>query len=424
MKQTCVVSCPIDTYSGYGSIARDFVKSLIISKGDEWDIKILSQRWGNTPYGYLEAHNETDLSSRIIPQLTHQPDIWFQITVPNEFQKIGKVKSIGVTAGMETTLCHHSWIEGCNRMDLVIVPSQHAKKTLEDSVFSQQDPNTKQIVGELKIQVPIEVVFYGIKTDVYKKVTPKKITLDEIPEDFCFLHVGMWTQGDIGHDRKDIGMTIKVFLEVFKNRLNPPALILKTGGASASILDKEGILDRIDFIRKSVRGTLPNIYLVHGDLLDEEVNELYNNSKVKAMVSFTKGEGFGNPLLEFSLTGKPIITSNWSGHLDFLDPDHNFLINGKVEQIHASAAVENIIVPESSWFTIDYTEAGQTMDGVYKKYTKSKEKSTPQADKNREKFSFEKMTELVKGIMDNTVPKVQPLVLPKLKKIEFPKINK
>ena len=51
-----------------------------------------------------------------------------------------------------------------------------------------------------------------------------------------------------------------------------------------------------------------------------EMNSIYNHSKVKAMVSLTKGEGFGRPLLEFSLSQKPLIVSGWSGHMDFLPP--------------------------------------------------------------------------------------------------------
>jgi len=41
-KLNCVVSCPADTYSGYGARSRDFLKALIEAK-PEWDVKILSQ---------------------------------------------------------------------------------------------------------------------------------------------------------------------------------------------------------------------------------------------------------------------------------------------------------------------------------------------------------------------------------------------
>ena len=66
---------------------------------------------------------------------------------------------------------------------------------------------------------------------------------------------------------------------------------------------------------------MPNVYLLHGDLTDKELNSLYNHNKVKVHITFTKGEGFGRPLLEASLTGKPIIAPGWSGHMDFLNSE-------------------------------------------------------------------------------------------------------
>ena len=125
--------------------------------------------------------------------------------------------------------------------------------------------------------------------------------------------------GDFGHDRKNVSLLIKSFYEVFKDKPQKPALILKASIGIASYISRDEILDRIKIIRESVNSTnLPNIYVLNGEFSDGEMNELYNHPKVKAMLSFTKGEGYGRPLLEFSLTGKPIIASGWSGHTDFL----------------------------------------------------------------------------------------------------------
>jgi hypothetical protein len=124
-KPLAIVSCPIDTYSGYGARSRDFVKALIKSK-PEWDVKVLGQRWGNTRFGYLKDHNEVELNSILIPKLTTKPKVWFQITVPNEFQPIGEY-NIGVTAGIETTVCAAPWVQGVNRMDLIITSAQHER---------------------------------------------------------------------------------------------------------------------------------------------------------------------------------------------------------------------------------------------------------------------------------------------------------
>lgn len=428
-KTTCVVSCPIDTYSGYGARSRDFVKALIEAKPD-WDVKILSQRWGNTRFGYLKDHNQENLLSAIIPNLTQQPDIWMQITVPNEFQKVGKY-NIGVTAGIETTLCDPSWIEGCNRMDRVLVSSNHAKKVFEDSKFNIQDNRTGQITGVVELQTKVEVLFEGADINKYAPLAwPTKLKLDEIDEMFAFLVVGHWLPGEVGEDRKNIGYTIKAFLETFKNKPKgkQPALILKVqSGSGTSITDRENVLNKIDAIRKTVRGSLPNIYLVHGDMTDEEVNELYNHGKVKAMISLTKGEGFGRPLLEFSLVNKPIIASAWSGHIDFLDKEFVKYVGGTLTNVHPSAAVDKMLLRESQWFTPDAIQVGQALKDVYDNYKTYKELAKRQGHKSRTSFSYERMRDTLKTMLETGIPefpKQVQLKLPQLKKIELPKLKK
>ena len=427
-KPTLVVSCPIDTYSGYGARSRDFVQSIIDS--DKYDVKILSQRWGNTRFGYLKDHSNTELISRVIPRLTTQPDVWIQITVPNEFQKVGKY-NIGVTAGMETTLCDPSWIQGCNKMDLVIVSSQHAKKTFESSKFDVQDDTTKQITGTVELTTKVEVLFEGADVSKYTPLAfPTKIDLDGIDEQFCFLVVGHWLPGEIGEDRKNIGYTIKSFLETFKNKPTnkQPALLLKVqAGSGTSIMDREAVLDKIDAIRKTVKGKLPNIYVLHGDMTDAEMNELYNHGRVKAMVSLTKGEGFGRPLLEFSLVNKPIIAPYWSGHIDFLSSEYVKFVGGTLTNVHPSAVIEKMILKESQWFTPNAIEVGKAFEDVYKNYDKHKELAKRQGYRSRTEFSYDKMKELVDRLLSNHVPefpKEVQLKLPKFNKIELPKLKK
>lgn len=427
-KPTLVVSCPIDTYSGYGARSRDFVQSIIDS--DKYDVKILSQRWGNTRFGYLKDHSNTELTSRVIPRLTTQPDVWIQITVPNEFQKVGKY-NIGVTAGMETTLCDPTWIQGCNKMDLVIVSSQHAKKTFESSKFDVQDDTTKQITGTVELTTKVEVLFEGADVNKYTPLAfPTKIDLDGIDEPFCFLVVGHWLPGEIGEDRKNIGYTIKAFLETFKNKPlgKKPALLLKIqAGSGTSIMDREAVLDKIDAIRRTVKGTLPNIYVLHGDMTDAEMNELYNHGRVKAMVSLTKGEGFGRPLLEFSLVNKPIIAPYWSGHIDFLSSEYVKFVGGTLTNVHPSAAIDKMILKESQWFTPNPIEVGKAFEDVYKNYDKHKELAKRQGYRSRTEFSYDKMKELVDRLLSNHIPefpKEVQLKLPKFNKIELPKLKK
>ena len=430
MKQLFVISCPIDTFSGYGARSRDVVSSII--KSGKYDVKILSQRWGNTPFGFLQKDNpdHKEIIDCLLPenQLPKQPDIWMQITIPNEFQPVGKY-NIGVTAGIETTICDAAWVEGLNRMNLNLVSSEHAKKVFEQSKFEKRNQQG-QVEGIIELKATVEVLFEGANLNIYKKLESidKESALNDIissiKEEFCYLFVGHWIKGDLGEDRKDISGLIKTFLETFKGVKARPALILKTSSATSSIMDREDMLDRIRAIEEMVGGDLPSIYLLHGDLTDEEINELYNHPKVKAFVSFTKGEGYGRPLLEASITQKPVIASNWSGHTDFLDPEMSILLPGTIKKLHPSAVVPNMLLAESSWFTVDYKKASDVLVDVYKNNKKYIDRAKKQSYRSRTEFSLEKMSEKLLSILDSKVPKQVEFKLPSLNKIELPKLKK
>ena len=428
-KNTFYISAPFDTYSGYGARSRDLIKAII--ELDKYDVKLISQRWGNTPWGFIKNNPEWSFLTEYLnkaPQLTEQPDIWMQITVPNEFQPIGKF-NIGCTAGMETTLVDGSWVEGINRMDVTFTSSNHSKATFLNSIFEKKHTNG-QSLGQVKIEKPIEVLFEGANIDIYKvlDILPKSNlynTLNDIPESFAYLFVGHWLQGDLGQDRKNVGLLIKAFFETFKNKSKKPALILKTSGAGASYMDRNEILKRIDQIKKTVVSTnLPNIYLLHGEFTDLEMNQLYNHPKIKAMINLTKGEGFGRPLLEFSLSKKPIITTGWSGHIDFLNPEFTPLLPGKLENVHDSAVVPNMILKESQWFSVDHGAVGHYLKDVFENYKNYTDGAKRQAFKNKNEFSWEAMKNKIDELFTQYIPdlpKKVELKLPDLKKIELPK---
>jgi len=419
-KLTYVISSPFDTYSGYGARSRDYIKS-VIDLG-KYDVKLMTQRWGETAWGFCDNEPEwAFLKDYLLPdnKLPGKPDIWSQITIPNEFQPVGKY-NIGVTAGIETTVCAGDWIEGMNRMDMNLVSSQHSKKVFEITQFEKKDK--EKTVGHIKLEKPVEVLFEGLNLDVYKKLSPKEVSLDlsQIKESFCYLFVGHWMNGSYGHDRKNVGLLVKSFLETFKNQKNKPALILKASIGSSSYASREALLKRISALKKTVNSSnLPNIYIMNGDLSDQEINELYNHPKVKAMVSLTKGEGFGRPLLEFSSIGKPMIASGWSGQVDFLHPEKTFLLGGELEQVHESAA-NKWILKESKWFKPDLNIIGSVLKDMFKNYKNYVVKGKQQGHHSRTNFSFDKMTELLGTYLEKyvNVPAEVELQLPTLEKID------
>ena len=305
-------------------------------------------------------------------------------------------------------------------MNLILGSSKHTIDVLKNSQFEKKDDRTQQTIEHIKFNpnIKTDILFEGVNTDVYKP-TNEFLDLPEIKESFCFLFVGHWIQGDFGQDRKNTGLLIKSFLETFKNKAQQPALILKTSLGSFSYMDRDAIIKKINEIKKTVRGKLPKIYLIHGDLTNKEMNELYNHPKVKLMISLTKGEGFGRPLLEFTQTKKPIMTTGWSGHIDFLKPEMSTLLPGTLNDVHSSAQ-NKWLIQGSKWFDVDTMVLGKALKDIYKNYKNYTHKAKQQGNYCKENFSFDKMKEKLDGILkDNVIsaPKQVPLQLPKLQKI-------
>ena len=426
MEKLMLICAPVSSRSGYGDHARDLVRAFL--KSNKFHIKIMDVNWGSTPRNALDKKLDKQIIDCILeePKMDKQPDIYVDIRIPNEFQQWGKF-NIGITAGIETTAVSSKWIEGCNKMDLIIVPSEHSKKGFVDALYEKMQTlsdGKQQKIGELKLEKPIEALFEGVDENVFKPINDSKLDLvDDIKEDFCFLHVGLWGNGGYGEDRKDIAKLVKVFYESFANKKEKPALILKTNAATFSILDREDCLKKIKQIKNKFPSdwNLPNIYLLHGSLSEEEMNKLYNHPKVKSFVSLTHGEGFGRPLLEASMVGLPVITSGWSGQLDFLSQTDSMLLGGEMVQVPQSQHWENIIIPESQWFNVNEQQAYKAMNYCFQNYDDVKSKALNLMKINRDKFTLDKMTEKLDKIITQfiqNIPSQVQLQLPKLKKVD------
>jgi len=410
--RTVVIASPVATQSGYGHHAREVIANFIEQRGKEWNIKLLSLPWGHTPFTYPIPQ---EWNQRIIPlPLTSQPDIWVQITVPNEFQAVGKY-NIGVTAGTEGDICPEKWIDNLNAMQMVVVPSEFTKQVFINTSQKHNKPITTQI----------EVIPEYFDESVYtNNVQTQLEILDQIPESFAFLSVGHWLQGQIGEDRKNICGLIHCFFNTYKNQKDAPALILKSSGATYSVMDRMEIENKIEQIRDMFSDAkLPNVYLLHGDLADEEMNLLYNHPKVKAMISFTKAEGFGRPLLEFSTTSKPIIAPHYSGPADFLKKDFICALPGGLTDIHASTRNE-FLIEGAKWFTPDYGYASKMMKEVQKNYKKWQELAKRQRYFVNSTFTKTAVAEVYKRVLKiidgnlQSVPSMVQLNLPKMKKVD------
>ncbi len=429
-KPTCILQGPIGIRAGYSGLTEAIGKSLL--RYDKFEILVAPTKWGGCSRKNQSDIDdlEKELYKRIIRNpLTKQPEIFIQCSIPNEFQTPAKY-NIGATAGIESTVARPDWCEGLNRMNFNIVTSNHAKTVFEKAVYQKQNPQGQMDGSELKSIKPMEVLFWGADTSIYginKSFEPKiDMEMEKIKEDFCFLFVGQWTGGGLFNDRKDIGNLIKTFSSTFSNmgKKPKPALIVKTSGAAICNMDKHDMLNKLKAIKDIVRlerktTDLPNVYLLYGDLTESEMNALYNHPKVKAHISFTHGEGFGHPLLLSTLSGKPVLASNWSGHLDFLDSKLCKLLDGEIKPI-AEDCVNEWIIRESSWFTVNYSKAEESIKNCFYYYKPYQERAEKLRIKNMEEFSTQAMDKRFWELLDKNIPKFateQKLILPKLRKV-------
>jgi glycosyltransferase involved in cell wall biosynthesis len=423
MKPTLVFQGPIFTRSGYGDHCRDLMKSL--RKMDKYDIKIIPLRWGNTPQNQVDGESEFGrwMLERVIGEIGQKPDVFVQVSVANEFEPKGNY-SIGVTAGVETTICPKDFIDGCNKMDLIIVPSHFTKQNLGGTVYQQKDQATGEIVGEIKITKPIEVLFEGVDTEIFSKGSGNDV-LANVKEDFNFLIVGHWLKGELGQDRKDIGMAIKTFATVFQYlpKDKRPGLIVKTSHAGFSVIDREATREKLEGVLKPLGDKCPSVYLIHGDMEETDMSNLYHHPKVKAMISFAKGEGYGRPMAEFTLTGKPIIASGWSGQLDFLPAEHSVLLEGSLTAVHESAA-DQFCMKEAQWFSVNYSNAANKIYDVYNKYNSYLDKSKGLRENSLKNFTLDNMHDKFTQLMDTYVKKQAQFIPFNASKMQIPKLNK
>ena len=424
--------------AGYGDWSMALAKSLLRYNkihNDKYDIKIVPTRWGACPSKHsideLKDDEERELFTMILKQqLQKIPEVYMKVSISNEFKKMGKF-NIGASAFVEVTIPPTEFIEGVNNMDAVFTMSKFSKDVMEKAAFNKkfQDGHTEP----LKVNKSIDIVPWGVNTNIFKKTDETINSIDnimsKIHEEHCFLFCGQWTHGNgLYIDRKDIGMLIKTFLSTFKNEKIKPALILKTSGVNFSKIDKADILNKIHLIKQDVGDIgLPEVYLIHGELSDSELNALYNHKKVKAHINFTHGESWGMSLLQASLSGKPILATNWGGHLDYLNKDNCNLLDAEIKQI-SGGSVNDYYMKESSWAYVNYDQAGRKMKGLLDPdiYEKLLVKADNLRIENEQKFSLQAMDNEFHAFLDK-IPEFameSKIVLPKLTKIQLPQLKK
>jgi len=310
MKQKVVVRAPALTRSGYGEHGRFVLRSLRAVE-DKYDLYLMPIGWGQCGWIYEDTEERRWMDELIQKMATYQHqtqgnpqfDISIQVSIPNEWQPLAPI-NVGVTAGIETNRVAPIWLEKVNQMDKIITISEHSKNSFLQSFYDGVNKHTGQKM-QLRCNKDVEVVHYPVKS-----FEPIDLKLD-LSTDFNFLTVAQFGP------RKNLPNTIKWFVEEFVD--NPDVgLVVKSFTAGNSLLDRNRTTSMIDNLLSQYQNRQCKVYLLHGDMTDQEIHSLYVHPKIKALVSLTHGEGFGLPLFEAAYSGLPVLAPEWSGHVDFL----------------------------------------------------------------------------------------------------------
>ena len=363
MKKKLLFRGPLLTRSGYGEQSR-FALRALASRQDIFDIYIQPIQWGQTSW-ISEDDEERQWIDETIEKTIGRIqqggtfDVTYQVTIPNEWERLAPV-NIGFTAGMETTKVHHQWLQKGNEMDKIIVVSTHAKNTYANTTYQGTNTATNQ-PALLELTTPIDVVNYPVKAFT----NPEPVELD-LPCEFNFLVMAQMSP------RKNITNTIRWFVEEFHDE--EVGLVAKINVAKNCVMDRENTFHQLKAILNNWPERKCKVYLMHGDLTDNEVHSLINNEKISALLTLTHGEGFGLPVFEAAYSGVPVVATAWSGQLDFLvdretGTSNFYPIEYDIQPIPDAVVWDGVIIKESMWAYPRAESAKQQMRQCYSDIT-------------------------------------------------------
>ena len=289
---------------------------------------------------WIEGDQE---EAKILNRQFERQDIGIVETPPRFFEaNVSKIK-IGSTM-TETDAIGQDWVDACNKMDYIVLPTEFQKKAFSSS----------------GVKVPIKVIPFGTEFDHFPyRERPER-------DVFTFGSVGFYQPVVDYKDRKNFWGIIQAFVSEFE-RDEPVRLILKSTSPESHYF---------------THWKDPRIEVLTERVSRKKLADIYHD--MDCFVFPSRGEGVGQPPREAMATGLPTIVTNWSSLTEIALPKYSYPLNDfKLEKrIGFSSQPGN-------WAMVDTRELMYWMRYVYENQKEARQKGYDGSQWIKKNFSWE-----------------------------------
>lgn len=248
------------------------------------------------------------------------PDVWTFHIEKYKIKFVNK-KKIGYFS-WETNKLPSSWVNYCNLMDEIWVPSKFNKDILE---LCGVDVPVKVIPYPFIEQNLLEVNDQTIEKlrSISKWYSNKKEQCDYGSVYKTFYTIGEWS------DKTNIEGVLKSFCKSFTSKDNVN-LIIKTSHTDYSTENVDWCVNRVESLLEEFPD-YPDISLITENITSHDL--LLIHSVGECFVSLSKGEGFCLEAWDAFNYKKDIVITGYGGHRDYLGENHKWYVGFKLVNV-------------------------------------------------------------------------------------------
>jgi len=382
-------------HSGYGKMAREYAKALYHVGVDV--------RFGPMTKAKMEDLGLSNEDGFLFKEICSH-DLYNAITVevvpPEVYHpSVSAVCNIGYCE-LETDKLPQEWVDHCNLMQEIWVPTAFFEKIARDS----------------GVKVPITVIPQGINTKVFNpQVQPLPLGTNRR---FKFFMNGEFIS------RKNFRTALEAFWGAFTDK-DDVCFILKTYDLSDPKFE-ENIPKKIAEWKGSRKNTAP-VFLINKFMPDKEIPRLY--AAIDCLVHPASGEGWGFPPLEAAVMEKPVILTDWGAMNEIFADAPIHKLKYKLVDIPPAGIPNDRLFKGARWAKPDKDHLASLMRKAYEDHGESKELLSGIRQKLCDKWSWRNAAlKMVKRVGEIEFEKKHASGIPVFhfdpaKKFDKPKVN-